>query len=59
VEFVEVKKEKRLLFETETEKSLEKWVIPFEFAAINFDDENKEVRPDVVLRVSLRKGSKC
>jgi len=50
VEFIEKKKERVFLIEKEVEKSLEKWVIPFEFTSINVDDESKDVRPDIILR---------
>jgi len=57
VEFIEKKKERVLMIEREVEKSLEKWVIPFEFTNINVDDESKDVRPDIVLRVIFFKNT--
>ena len=51
IEFIDVKMEKYFLITRPVEKSLEKWVIPFEFNDMNTDNENKEIRQDILIQV--------
>jgi hypothetical protein len=51
IEFYEKKTGKIFIFATEQEKTLEKWIIPFEFQNIDLSRKEGEPRPDMASKV--------